>query len=101
AANGGESRAAWGIGGVLASGRAVGDQSDVGRWGVRARGTARLVMRSDQIQRPLRAKTRRKHWAPATTAFRPAPMRRRDGSARRSGNGRPRGVHGRLDWAAQ
>src|SRR5215831_18949786 len=97
----GESSTAWGIGAALAGARAVRDQIDVRRWEVRARGTARLVMRSDQIRRPLRAKTRRKHWAPATTAFRPAPMRRRDGSARRSGNGRPRGVHGRLDWAAQ
>src|SRR5262249_60631151 len=53
----GESSTAWGIGPVLASARAVRDQIDVRRWEVRARGRARLVMRSDQIRRPLRAAT--------------------------------------------
>src|SRR5215471_16377775 len=75
----GESTAAWGIGPALAGAGAVRDQIAVRLWEVRARGTARRVMRSDQIRRPLRAATRRKHWAPATTASRPAPMRRRDG----------------------
>src|SRR5215475_13915392 len=49
----GESSAAWGIGPALAGARALRDQIDVRRWEVRARGTARLVMRSDQIRRPL------------------------------------------------
>src|SRR5262245_30903218 len=53
----GENGAAWGIGPALAGARAVRDQIDVRRWEVRARGRARLVMRSDQIQRPLRAAT--------------------------------------------
>src|SRR5262249_21998237 len=68
---------------------------DVRRWEVRARGTARRVMASDQIRRQARAATGRKRWAAATTAPRPAPARRRDGSACRSGNGRPPGVRGR------
>src|SRR5262245_20637551 len=53
----GESSAAWGIGPALAGARALRDQIDVRRWEVRARGTARLVMRSDQIRRPLRGAT--------------------------------------------
>jgi len=65
------------------------------------RGTARRVMPSDQIRRQLRAATGRKRWAAATTAPRPAPVRRRDGSACRSGNGRPRGVRDRPDWKAR
>src|SRR5262249_17571448 len=53
----GESSAAWGIGPALAGAGALRDQIDVRRWEVRARGTARLVMRSDQIRRPLRGAT--------------------------------------------
>ena len=56
----GESSAAWGIGPVLASARAVRDQIDVRRWEVRARGTARLVMRSDQIRRAASSRNRLK-----------------------------------------
>src|SRR5215472_16755476 len=73
---------------------------DVRRWEVRVRGTARRVMPSDQIRRQLRAATGRKRWAAATTAPRPAPVRRRDGSACRSGNGHPRDVHDRPVWKA-
>jgi hypothetical protein len=71
--------AGWGLGPALAGARAVRDQIDVRRWEVRARGTARLVMPSDQIRRRPRAARGRKRWAAATTAFRPAPIRRRDG----------------------
>src|SRR5262245_3060915 len=74
---------------------------DVRRWGVRARGIARRVMWSDQIQRRPRAATCRKRRAAAATGSRPAPTRRRDGSACRSGSGRRRGVHDRLDWTAR
>src|SRR5215831_5864151 len=69
-----------GIGAALAGARPVRDQIDVRRWEVRARGTARRVMRSDQIRPRLRAATGQKRQAAATTASRPAPMRRRDGS---------------------
>jgi len=52
---------------------------DVRRWEVRARGTARRGVPSDQSRRQARAATGRKRWVAATTASRPAPMRRRDG----------------------
>src|SRR5262245_49488244 len=96
----GENSAGWGLGAARAGARPVRDQLDVRRWEVRARGTARRVMWSDQSRPRPRAAIGRKRQAAATTASRPAPMRRRDGSACRSGNGRPLGVHGRLDWTA-